>query len=352
MSRLSGKFVLVALFAMFLFLVTACGETSESSSSNEEPTEETPSSEETADEEEEVSVDFPKSPINLNVGFAAGGGTDVLARAMVELAQPYIPNNQNIVVVNQPGAGGVLALGEIMNQTPDGYNIVISPSGPMTLTPHFGDTPYKDLEGFTPIINLTTDSYFLAVNGSSDIDSFDDLVEFAKENQLDFGTAGARGVSTVAMQSIAMELGVDFIEVPFEGNAPARAALMGDHVDAVHSVESDLLPYLESGELKPILYFGFEKHPNFPDVPSVTDLGFPAFTNSFFVTGPKDLPTDIRDVIHDIFKAAMEDPAAEETFEKIMATPDYRDADGLGELLQSKFDVNKEVVEASGLAEE
>ncbi|MDT8861332.1 tripartite tricarboxylate transporter substrate binding protein [Alkalihalobacillus sp. MEB130] len=345
------KTLLLAFVLMLLFVLTACGGSTESTSSGESA--EAPPSETTNEaEEEEVTVDFPTKPINLNVGFAAGGATDVLARAVVELAQDYIPNNENIVVVNQPGAGGVVAAAEVMNHNPDGYNILMSPSGPLTLTPHFGDTPYKDLEGLTPIINITTDSYFLVVNGTSEIESYEDLLEYGKENHVDFGTAGARSVSSVAMRSVALETGVDFVEVPFEGTAPARAALLGDHIDAVHNVESDVLPYLESGELNGLLYFGFERHPDFPDIPSVTEYGIPAFTNSFFVAGPRDMPEEVRNIIHDIFKQAMEDPAADETFKKIMATPDYRDSDGLAELLQGKFEVNKEVVETSGLADE
>lgn len=352
MEKKMNKLLLAVAALLLIMTLAACGGSTGSSGSNGNGQSSEPAPETNEPEEEEVTVDFPKNPINITVGFPAGGGTDVLARAIAEIAQNYLPNNENFVVINTPGAGGVVALAETMNAKPDGYNVIISPSGPLTLTPHFGDTPYKDLSGITPIINLTTDSYFLAVNGNSPINNFDEFVEYAKNNQVTFGTAGARGVASVATQSVALEFGIELTEVPFEGNAPTRAALMGDHVVSAVSVESDLLPYLESGELKPILYFGFEKHPNFPDVPSVTELGLNAFTNSFFMAGPKDLPAEIRDIIHDTFKQAMEDPAAAEMFEKIMATPDYRNPDSLYELLQNKFDVNKEIIEATGLANE
>ena len=222
MEKVLNKFFLGVMLTVLIVALVACGGSGQQTNTNQNSS---PPANEAKDakpeENKEAKSNFPERPINIVVGFGAGGGTDVLSRAVVELAQKYVPNNGTIAVVNQPGAGGVIAAAEVMNANPDGYNLLISPSGPLTLTPHFGDTPFKDLSGLTPIINLTTDSYFLAVKGDSPFETFEDLVEYAKTNDMNFGTAGARSVSSVAMASLALDLGVNFVEVPFEGNACA-----------------------------------------------------------------------------------------------------------------------------------
>ncbi|BAB05726.1 BH2007 [Halalkalibacterium halodurans C-125] len=297
---------------------------------------------------------FPEKPITVFVGFPAGGSTDLAARTAAEVVKKYVPNGAEFVIENKPGGGGAVAATDVVNATGDGYTLGFSPFGPFTLTPHYGNTTYS-YDDIIPIAQTVTSSYIFAVKADAPWQTFEEWLDHVQEQpgSFTYGTPGARSGPQVAMEALSLETGMDLSTVPFEGNAPAKTALLGGHVDGIVLSASDIVPSVENGELRALLYFGKEKPQGLPDdVPTADEMGFVSFDFGFFFFGPKELDVTVRDQLSEAFEQAMNDPELIEAYEKLYLVPSYASPDELTTLIEAEYVTNEEIVKAAGLDQE
>lgn len=249
------------------------------------------------------SAGFPDKPVKLIVTAAAGGGEDTEARAIA----PFVEKNlgQQIVIENQPGAGGKIAFEKFQGVKPDGYTLITYTFPKSVIIEYQGKTGYKTRD-FTPIYAWSRSSQILIVNAES-WKTFGEFLKAAKERPLSGGLSG-RGSTTHLMGLIALdELGIEKVNwVPYEGSAGSVTALAGKHLDFTMSLATSAVPLVQAGKLRPLLLFSDKRDPYMPDVPIPKDLGYEM---SFIPTlrgveAPPNTPADVVKILEDAFRKA------------------------------------------------
>jgi tripartite-type tricarboxylate transporter receptor subunit TctC len=272
---------------------------------------------------------YPTKPINLLIGWGAGGATDITLRTLSEAAGKIL--GQPIVLLNKPGGGSAVALALLKNEKPDGYTIGnISAAG--ILSQYMRKVPYDALTDFTPIIRYGDYTYGVVVRAESPWKTFQELVDYAKANpgKIKYSTSGAGTFHHLVMEALARQEGIKWTHIPYKGGHEATTAILGGHVD-VEACSSEWKPYVESGKLRLLSTYNPNRLPKFPEAPTWVELGYKiAASGGIGVIGPKGLPRPIVDKLHGAYKQALDDP----TFKKSMENYDmpivYRDPEGLG----------------------
>ncbi len=266
---------------------------------------------------------FPSKPITLIVPWPAGGPTDVVLRAMAEVAGRKL--GQSVVVDNKAGATGTLGPATMAGTAkPDGYTICQMAISTVRL-PQMQKMSYDAVRDFTYIIHLTGYVFGCTVKGDSPYKSWKDVLDFAKANpgKLNYASTGAGSSLHIGMEQLAAHSGVKFNHVPFKGEAEAFAALMGGHVDvmAAGTGRSDLI---STGLIRIINIWADQRSKRIPDVPTLKELGYPfVFDSPWGIAGPKGMDPAVVAALHDAFKAGLDDAGVQGVMEKFEMTPNY-----------------------------
>jgi tripartite-type tricarboxylate transporter receptor subunit TctC len=250
---------------------------------------------------------YPSKPINFLIGYPAGGTTDVCARPLVAAAGKIL--GQPVVVVNKPGGASAVAVATLKTEKPDGYTIGILPSGAV-LSQHMRKVPYDSAQDFTPIMQYAIYLYGLVVRADAPWNSFKEFIDFAKANpgKIRYSTAGPGTPQHLVMERLALKEKIKWTHIPFEGGGPAIAALLGNHVEA-SSQTTEWKAHVEGGRLKLLAVYGEKRMADFPNVPTLLDLGQGITAPSLIsIIGPRGLSPQVVETLHQAFKKAMEDP--------------------------------------------
>ena len=254
-------------------------------------------------------VKYPTKPIHMWVGFAAGGSTDICARAVSSIAEKAL--GQPIVVENKPGGGGALLLGLLASATPDGYTLATTSDTPYTRAPHLISVKYNSMEDFAPIVRLGLQRQGIVVRTDSPFKKWQDLVDFARKNpgQLTYGTPGPGTTPHLAMEKIAIQEKVKFQHIPFQGDTPAMTALLGGHVMAASTGALGWMQHVKAGSLRLLLIIESEGMEGMADIPTFKKVGYNFETpTAQMVSAPKGLPKPILDRLISVFSTAMMTP--------------------------------------------
>ena len=291
---------------------------------------------------------YPERTIEVIVPYPAGGGSDVLARALVDAINADGELGQEVQIVNRAGGGGVVGTSDVLAAEADGYTIGFGPEGPITLQPAVQDVPY-DTTTLTPLLQITEGSSILAVPGDSPYQSLQDLVAAAEAapGQVSLGE-GPLSYS-VPVTLLEEESGVEFNRIDFEGDAASTTALLGGNVDATMTQIAAVLPQVESGGVRVLGVVGEERSEFLPDVPTFIEEGFDVnWSTVYSVFGPEGLPEDVGQKVIDAFSNAAES----ESFREIARTAGLpiavEDAESLAEYLADRSARAKELAEANG----
>ncbi len=251
---------------------------------------------------------YPSKPVNLLVGYPAGGTTDLSARALALAASKVL--GQPVVILNKPGGASSVAVASLKNEKPDGYTIGILPSGAV-LGQHMRKVPYDSAKDFTPIMQYAVYLYALVVRADSPWKSCKEFIEFAKASpgKIRYGTGGSGTPQHLVMERLALKEKIKWTHIPFPGGGPAVTALLGGHVEAAPGT-SEWKPHVEAGTLRLLAVFGEKRMIDFPDVPTLLELGYDIIAPSLLcIVGPKGVSPQSVQILHGAFKKAMEDPA-------------------------------------------
>ena len=252
---------------------------------------------------------YPTKPIHMWVGFAAGGSTDVCARAVANIAEKML--GQPIIVENKPGGGGALLLGLMVSAPPDGYTIATTSDTPYTRAPHLVNVKYNAMEDFAPIVRLGLQRQGIVVKADSPFKKWQDVIDFARKNpgQLTYGTPGPGTTPHLAMEKIALHEKVKFQHVPFQGDTPAMTALLGGHVMAASTGAQGWTQHVKAGSLRLLLIIESEGMEGWADVPTFKKVGYNFETpTAQMISAPKRVPKPIVDRLIAVFSEAMMTP--------------------------------------------
>ena len=257
---------------------------------------------------------FPARSIELIVPFAAGGGTDALARAMSDASRKHLP--QTIVVVNRPGAAGGIGLSEVARSDPDGYKLALV-TADMVIIPHLGLTK-TTYEQFTPIIQLNADPSAITVAANSPYNTIEEFLEAARKDPegVQVGNAGNGSIWHLAAAALEDKAGVKFSHIPFQGGNPAVLALLGGHIDAVAVSPAEVIQYVAAGKLKTLAIMSDKRVEGFEKVPTLKERDIDLSIGTWRgIAAPKDTPKPVLDTLETAFKQA----AAEDSLKQFMA---------------------------------
>lgn len=288
------KFLLLLLSLTLVFSLVACG-------GND------------AEEEDAEAVEFPSKPIDVIIAYKAGGGTDIGARLLFPVAEEVL--GQSLVVQNVPGADGELGYTELAQAEPDGYTIGFINLPTIVSLIAERDTEFE-LDDFEPILNHVYDAGVLIVQASSEIETLEEFVEYAKEHpkELTISNNGTGASNHIGAAHFEHEAGIEVTHAPFGGSTDMLAALRGGHVDATVAKIGEASPLEEAGEIRILACFTEERIEEFPDVPTMKESGYDIlFGSARALVAPKGTPQEIIDILHDGFKEALE---SEEHLEK------------------------------------
>ena len=221
---------------------------------------------------------YPSKPVRIIVPYPAGGVADLLPRTVgAKLSEKW---KQPVVVENKPGASGNIGMAEGARAEPDGYTLVLAPTGNLTVNQFlFKDLPFDVAKDFTPITVLATSPNVLVVHPSVPAKSFKELIAYAKANpgKLNFSSPGNGSGAHLAGELLNVEAGIKAVHVPYKGMAPAVSDLVGGQVQMMFAGISTALPHIRAGKLVPLAIASPRRSPQLPEVPTVAESGFPGF---------------------------------------------------------------------------
>jgi tripartite-type tricarboxylate transporter receptor subunit TctC len=290
----------------------------------------------------EAQPPYPAQPVELIVGFAPGGGSDVAGRLIAAYASRKWGHAVN--VVNRPGASGITATLHVLNASPDGYTLLVDAHGVSTM--RFAvqsDVPFK-MEGKTSIALVTLDPVIYTVKHDSPWKTLQDVAAAAKASPQTFryGLGGVAGVASFSVAQFLYAAGVPVAEtnrVVFTGGYPAIVALAGGHVDFGGQQWSDSADLIHAGKLRGLAVVHSRRLPGLPDVPTVAEAGFPDLdvVGWHGLSGPPKLPAHVVARWTALLERASTDPVFLDQALKAQKVVAYKGPEGFWQFQQEEL---------------
>ena len=242
-------------------------------------------------------TDWPKGPVRVIVPFPPGGANDAGARPYAEALSRML--GQPFVVENRSGAGGSVGLETVIRSKPDGYTFCMCGSTVITTTSNLRKVSYK-AEDIDAIAITAMYLSGLMISAKLPVSTFQEFIAYAKANpgKLTYGSSGVGSPGELRMKYLDRLAGTEMTHIPYNGNAPALTDLLAGTIDSL--IEVNGFPHVKAGKLKMVAMFTEQRHPDFPDVPTINELGYaPANTpiwQGFY--GPMGIPEEIRVKMH------------------------------------------------------
>jgi len=215
---------------------------------------------------------YPSRPVTIVVPFAAGGGSDLLARLVAQKLEEKL--GKPFIIENRPGAGTTLAAMQAVRSTPDGYTLMQATSTTMAINVSMQKKmPYEPLKDLVPVALLSSSPFFLVVNANSPVKTVADLIAVAKSkpNGLNYGSGGPGSMhhlSTELLQSLA---GIEMTHVPYKATPPAMNDLLAGHIQVLFGDTTSVLPMIQQGTVRGIAVTTVKRSPAAPDIPAVAE---------------------------------------------------------------------------------
>ncbi|KDD93382.1 tripartite tricarboxylate transporter substrate binding protein [Bordetella bronchiseptica] len=252
--------------------------------------------------------DYPSKPVTLIAGFAAGGPTDVMARAFAQqlAAELGVP----IVVENRPGADSLLASQAVRNAKPDGYTIYLASSAHAINPSLFKDAKFKVRDDFTPISTIGEVPNVVAIPTDLPARTLKEFVDYAKarDGQLNYATTAS--ITYLQTALMLKSAGLNLQRIPYKGAAPAAVALMSGDVQFMMSGIGPMVPQVQSQKIRALAVTSAKRSALLPDVPTAIEAGLPGFTSTvwYALLAPANVPPDIVKRLNESTRAALQNP--------------------------------------------
>jgi len=253
---------------------------------------------------------FPTKAIEIDVPFAAGGSTDVLARLVAKYAPKYF--EKPLVVVNKPGGGGITGTESVVRSKPDGYTLYLGQgSGHDLVTPHFQKMPYDPVNDLIPICRLSVHSIVMIIRGDAPYKTLKEFIEWGKKkDQVTASVSTKAGSVDITFQAVGKATGLKIVTVPFRGGAESVTSIVGGQTDCGGNHPSEVISHFKAKRLIPIAVALENRDPAIPDVPTFKELGYNVVSVGSVkgVAAPKGTPPEVIAYLAERFKKVCDDP--------------------------------------------
>lgn len=303
-------------------------------------------SQENEGEQKEVSessndIDYPNSQIEIIVPFAAGGGTDSVARVLAETLKPIL--GQDIVVVNREGGSGANGMNEGLNAEPDGYTLTLV-TREVAALPLLGIAPFETMD-FKYVANVNEDPAVLVVPTDSLYENVHDLIDALKENPGEMKFA-----ASVVPNYYGIQFGegteVEFTTVPYQGAAPAITELLGGGADFGIYNPGEVKQFIDSRDLKPLAIMANDRYDGLSDVPTFKEEGYDIVSGTYRgIALPKDTPDEIVQILSEAIAEAVESEKFINFMNESFLGIGYYNAEEFEELIRNDIEVLTPIIE-------
>ena len=268
---------------------------------------------------------YPTKPIQVIVPFSPGGSSDLTARTVEKIWPKY--STQPMLIVNKPGAGGVLGEEFVVRSKPDGYILYVGQgSGHDLVMPHLQKMPFDPMKDIAPVARLSIHSIVICVSGKSPIKSMKDLIDYAnKGNKITAAVSTAAGSVDLVMRAIAKRANIPITTVPFAGGADSTTALAGGHLVIGGGHPSEVMPHIKAGRFRAIGVALDRRDPTLPNVPTLKEQGIDVATWGSVkgVAAPLGTPPEIIEYLSSTLKKVCEDAEFKKAMASISQPIDY-----------------------------
>ena len=267
---------------------------------------------------------YPDRPIRLIVPFLAGGATDVLGRLLATALGEKL--GQSVVVENKPGAGTMVAAAMVAKAPPDGYTLFLGSSSTLVLNPAIRTTlAYDPLKSFTMLGEVATMSQLVVVNPQEKIHTLKDLIAAANGGNLSYASFGSGSSAHFGAELLQSRIGTKMTHVPFNGSSASLTSVLGGQVPVAIDTVVASMQFVRSGKLRAVASLSAERHPLYPDVPTVAESGYPGFSAEawFGLMGPAGMAPGVKDKVEAALKDVLAQPQLQQKLMDVGLQPKW-----------------------------
>lgn len=295
---------------------------------------------------------YPNKVIKLQVPFAPGGTTDIVARVISEPLGKAL--GQTVVVENKAGGGGVVGANETAKAVPDGYSLGMATVSTTAANPAINPKmPYNTLTDFTPVINIAATPNIIAVHPSFPARNYKEFIAELKKSpgKYSYASSGTGGIGHLQTELFKNLTGTFITHIPYRGAGPALNDTVAGQVQIIFDNLPSALPFIQQKRLIPIVVAAPTRLAVLPDVPTFKEVGIePVNRMAYYgILGPKNLPKEVVDKVSAGVRKALEDPAVRKRIEDTGSLIVANSPEQFTAQIKAEFEVYKKVVDSAGL---
>ena len=294
---------------------------------------------------------YPDRSIKVVVPYPAGGPTDTIARAVTHSLSGAL--GQSVIIENQSGAGGRIAMKQVANAAPDGYTLFMGGTNNNAITPAvYKDLDFDAIKDFAPAATVAIDLLGLVVHPSVPVKTLAELAAYAKANPGKLTSGGGVGIAPhFLLEFVRVKSGANIVFVPYKGAAPALTDAIAGQIQMHATAKSVILPQIQAGKLRALAVQGTKRWPELPDVPTLTEAGFDGFPPALWygLLAPAKTPPAVIARLNAAVNQQVKTPEVQAAFAKLGIETRSLTPQEFGEVLVKERDLWAQLAQQTGI---